>query len=85
MHPDFGSALYDYVFETDSLGMRTRIEQEAELVLALWEPRIKEIQAKADFSAGRNNGFALHISYVVRNTNSTFNVVYPFFIAEGDA
>ena len=85
MRPEFGSRLHEYVFEVDSLGVRSRIEHEAEEALNLWEPRIKDIQTKAEFSEGRNSGFVLNISYVVRNTNSTFNVVYPFFITEGGA
>ena len=83
MRPEFGSRLHEYIFEVDSLGVRSRIEHEAEEALRLWEPRITGIKTKAEFSEGRNSGFALHISYVVRNTNGTFNAVYPFFIAEG--
>ncbi|MDR1735337.1 MAG: GPW/gp25 family protein [Oscillospiraceae bacterium] len=83
MRPEFGSRLHEYVFAADSYGTRARIREAAEEALGLWEPRITNIEAEADFPQGSSGGFRLDIKYTVRSTNSPFNLVYPFFLTEG--
>lgn len=83
MRPDFGSRLYEYLFEGDGYGTRSRIKEAAEEALRLWEPRITGVEVDVDFPDGAAGGFSLDIHYIVRSTNNPFNLVYPFFLTEG--
>lgn len=82
MRPDFGSGLYDFVFEPDSYTTRSMIKKAVIDALTLWEPRIHDIEVRVDFPAGLTGGFRLDIAYVVRSTNNPFNLVFPFFLTE---
>jgi phage baseplate assembly protein W len=84
MRPDFGSRLHEYVFSGDSHGTRSRIKEAAEEALLLWEPRITGVDIEVDFPHGSAGGFTLNISYIIRSTNNPFNLVYPFFLTEGN-
>ncbi|MDR1669902.1 MAG: GPW/gp25 family protein [Oscillospiraceae bacterium] len=83
MRPEFGSRLHEYLFETDTYGTRSRIREAAEEALRLWEPRITDVEAEADFPQGSTGGFRLRIRYRVRSTNNPFNLVFPFCVTEG--
>jgi len=82
MRPDFGAGLHALVFEpinTTTLALaRHRVEQ----ALTLWEPRIDSITVKvtADPPLGK---LMIEIQYWVRMTNTFYNLVYPFYLQEG--
>lgn len=82
MRPDFGADLRALVFEpinTTTLALtRHRVEQ----ALTLWEPRIDTVtvQVTADPPSGR---LMIDIQYRVRATNTFYNLVYPFYLQEG--
>lgn len=83
MRPEFGNRLYEYLFEGDSYGTRSRIREAAEEALHLWEPRITDVEVDVEFPHGSAGGFSLNIAYTVRSTNNPFNLVHPFFLTEG--
>lgn len=83
MRPDFGAGLRALAFEplsTTTLAMaRLRTEQ----ALIAWEPRIdlREVRVYADPALpGR---MLISIDYLVRRTNTFYNLVYPFYLQEG--
>ena len=82
MRPDFGGGLQEFVFEpinTTTLAlMRHRVEE----ALITWEPRIDNItlQFTSDPRQGR---VMIEIGYRVRQTNTFYNLVYPFYLQEG--
>ena len=82
MRPEFGAGLHALVFEpinTTTLALaRHRVEQ----ALTLWEPRIDSLTVKvtADPPLGR---LMIEIQYRVRMTNTFYNLVYPFYLQEG--
>lgn len=83
MRPDFGAGLEKLVFEplnTTTLAMtRHRVEE----ALILWEPRIDNITVKV--SAVPDQGrIDIDLSYRVRATNTFYNLVYPFYLLEGE-
>lgn len=82
MRPDFGAGLNALLFEplnTTTMALaRHRVEQ----ALITWEPRIDSItvQVKADPPNGR---LMIDIRYRIRATNTFYNLVYPFYLQEG--
>lgn len=83
MRPDFGAGLRSLVFEPLSAGTATLVRHRVEEGLTAWEPRIElrgvTVQV-GDRAAGRLD---VHVAYVVRATNTFYNLVYPFYLQEG--
>jgi phage baseplate assembly protein W len=83
MRPDFGAGLNALVFEPISTTTMTLARHRVEQALITWEPRIDNIsvQVSADAPQGR---LLIDIRYRVRTTNTFYNLVYPFYLLEGE-
>jgi uncharacterized protein len=59
--------------------VRHRVEQ----ALITWEPRIDNVtvEVRAEPTRGRLN---IDVRYRVRATNTFYNLVYPFYLLEGE-
>lgn len=83
MRPDFGCRIHKYVFSTmDTLSLRL-IENAVIDALTRWEPRIELIEVKALPDPANDGRLLINIDYRVRTTNTSFNLVYPFYVNEG--
>jgi len=83
MEPAFGSTLRDRVFDSNSVALERRVEREVTEALQTWEPRIDVERVTAHAAAQQPNVLLIEIDYVVRRSNSSFNLVFPFYLAEG--
>jgi phage baseplate assembly protein W len=83
MRPDFGSGLHELVFEPLNTTTMALARHHVEQALITWEPRIDDIdvQVSADPPQGR---LLIDIHYRVRKTNTFYNLVYPFYLLEGE-
>jgi phage baseplate assembly protein W len=83
MRPDFGAGIHGLVFEPMNTTTIALVQHRVEEALVTWEPRIDEIEveAKADQARGR---LLVSIDYRVRATNTFYNLVYPFYLTEGE-
>ncbi|WP_337099673.1 GPW/gp25 family protein [Paenibacillus sp. YIM B09110] len=83
MRPDFGCGLREFVFgTTDETSLRL-ISSEVTDAIRIWEPRVKDIEVKAQLDPQHTGRVQLTVSYAVRSTNNLFNQVYPFYLEEG--
>lgn len=85
MRPDFGCAVFDHQFDVISYTVLKQMEQKVKNALVFWEPRIKDIEVVAEISDLEPQRVNINIEYVVRRTNSPYNLVYPFYTYEGMA
>lgn len=83
MRPDFGCGIRELLFETAEPFNLIRIQQEIEKALTLCEPRITEVSVQVSEDGSREGLLNISIHYVVRSTNSPYNLVYPYYINEG--
>ncbi|MBX3154838.1 MAG: GPW/gp25 family protein [Deltaproteobacteria bacterium] len=83
MEPDFGGGLRDWVFASNSPQVQRAVEGVVERALREHEPRIDVEGVRARTSPDARNVMLIEIDYVVRRTNSAFNLVYPFYLSEG--
>jgi len=83
MRPDFGAGLNALVFEPISAATIALVKHNVEQALTAWEPRIDQITVDVtiDGPIGRMD---IEIRYRVRATNIFYNLVYPFYLIEGD-
>ncbi len=84
MHPDFGCGIQEYAFESVDYTTLYSMKTEVEHALIRWEPRITNIQAEVSDERIDEGLLSIHVSYVVRATNNQYNLVYPFYISEGE-
>lgn len=84
MQPEFGCRLSEYVFETVDYTTLHSMKNEVENALIRWEPRITDIQAQVSDERIDEGLLNIHVSYVIRSTNNLYNLVYPFYISEGE-
>jgi phage baseplate assembly protein W len=83
MRPTFGAGVNDYVFQSNSFVIRTRLVAAIKSALVQWEPRIELGQVQAQPVANEPTQVLVSIEYRLRTTNELFNVVYPFYLEEG--
>lgn len=86
MVPDYGCSLDDLVFEGLNTRMRTLMEDAIASAILYHEPRIvleKVTVGSEGFVAALEGRVLIEVAYRVRATNSRFNFVFPFYVAEG--
>lgn len=82
MEPEFGSRLHEYAFEEADYTTRYSMKNEVEHALTRWEPRITDIRAEVSDDRIEEGVLLIRIQYVIRSTNSPYNLVYPFYLHE---
>lgn len=82
MRPDFGCDIHSFMFDTMDFNTLTRMEQGVREALIRWEPRIHDIEVEVRDDVKDNNAVQIDVKYRVRNTNSPYNLVFPFYLEE---
>lgn len=84
MRPDFGCGIHEFVFTSMNAVNLSLIETSVRDALTLWEPRIELINVKTGTERADEGKLFINIDYRVRVTNTEFNIVYPFYLKEGE-
>ena len=82
MLPDFGCALQDLVFKTNSAKTRHEAESIVRGALSKWEPRIDVQKVVARPDPNSPNQVRLNIDYLVRKSNNHQNMVHLLHLQE---
>ena len=82
MREDFGCELADYLYEEIDQGLMSNIENAVTTALIRHEPRIRVEVVDVRENSEKVDMLNIAIRYLVRTTNSRFNMVYPFYINE---
>ena len=82
MRPDFGCGLRRLVFEPMSAALKTLVRKEVQDALVAWEPRIDVQSVTVTEEKSIRGGLSIDIRYVIRATNTFYNLVYPFYLQE---
>lgn len=85
MRPTFGCSIHDLVYAPNNLNTASLAAHFCVEALSKWEPRIEEVEAHADPSDDDPNRLDIVIKYKVRATNTSRNLVYPFYIRRSDS
>lgn len=84
MRPDFGCGIHRYVFEPNDTGTAGLVGFAVEDALTQWEPRILLNEVNVQPDADNPAVMLIHIDYKVRETDTRFNLVYPFYLERGE-
>jgi phage baseplate assembly protein W len=83
MRPDFGVGLQALIFEPVNNTTMALVKHKVEEALITWEPRIDSIDVTVTTDPITRNSITVEIRYRVRATNTFYNLVYPFYLQEG--
>ena len=83
LRPPYGLDMHGLLFEPMTTTMKTELEDRLRTAILIYEPRIDLLTLKLDTNAQPEGRVVLVIDYAVRNTNSRFNLVYPFYLSGG--
>ena len=85
MRPDFGADLRALVFSPIGAATASLVQERVHEALVRFEPRIDvlgvDVTAPDEGRAGR---LSIEIRYRIRATNTFYNLVYPFYLLEGE-
>ena len=84
MRPDYGCGISQLLFELIDQRTVTKIRNSIADAILLYEPRINLLNVNV-FQDQHNTGLlSISIEYIIKTTNSRFNLVYPFHINEAN-
>lgn len=79
--PNFGCAIHDMVFFPINASTLGRLDHAVREALEMWEPRIDVLGVRSEPSRETAGVVTIEVHYLIRATNSRFNMVYPFYLA----
>jgi len=83
MRPDFGAGLKTLIFEPMNTTTAALAQYNVLQALTKWEPRIDSVTVNVTPQPSTGS-LQIDIRYRVRATNTFYNLVYPFYLTEGD-
>jgi phage baseplate assembly protein W len=84
MRPDFGAGLEQLVFSPLTGSTVALAEHQAKEALVRFEPRIEVLSLVGRIDPTQEGALLLELQYRVRRTDTTFNLVYPFYVERGE-
>ena len=73
------------LFEPISTTAKTVLEERIEIVLLVHESRINVLNVNIGLEQIMEGKMVIEIEYVIQATNSRFNLVYPYYLHDGNA
>ena len=84
MRPEYGCGISQLLFEPIDQRTVTKIRNSIADAILVYEPRINLLNVNV-FQDQNNTGLlSISIEYIIKTTNSRFNLVYPFHINEAN-
>jgi phage baseplate assembly protein W len=84
MRAEFGCGIHDLVFEANTEMLRNAVRDKVNRALTRWEPRVDVLDVRVETPPEARNYLLIRIDYRVRANNAFYNLVYPFFLSEGN-
>ena len=84
MLADFGCGIHDLVFAPNNKSTLASVESAVRRSLVAYEPRIDVLSIDVDTAEAQPNLLLIRVAYQIRANQATGNLVYPFYIKEGD-
>jgi uncharacterized protein len=82
LRPRYGLDMHEILFEPMSTTLKTYLEDRIRTTVLVYEPRISPLELRLDTSGQSEGRVVLVLDYVVRATNTRFNLVYPFYATD---
>ena len=83
MLPNFGCGIQDLVFAPNNQTTWGNVQHLVSDALTQWEARIDVLDVTVSAADGEANTLLIRVDYRIRSNNAFGNLVYPFYITEG--
>ncbi len=83
MRPEFGCAIWDYVFSPVNAATLGQMAHAVRQALARWEPRIEVDLVRVTPQPGPDSVVTIDIEYRITANNDRRNLVFPFYVIPG--
>ena len=80
MRPDFGCRIHELLFAPNTIDTHNLAIFYVTEALGKWEHRIN--LSSVDVASTSENAININIDYRIKDTNSFYNLVYPFYLTE---
>lgn len=84
LHPTYGLNMQELLFEPMTTTLQTLFKDRVRTNILVYEPRIEVLSLELDTALLTEGKLLLRLEYSVRATNSRFNLVYPFYLYDGN-
>jgi len=84
MYPDYGCDLRPSLFEITDNSLINYLKDIISVAVLHYEPRIILLEIDIDTNSIMDGYVFISLDYTIRTTNSRNNVVYPFYLNEGN-
>ena len=81
--PNFGSNLSDFIFQMVDAAVMADLREEISIAIAENEPRVTLKAILFDTSDIYDGKLNIELEYVINESNSLANMVFPFYLGEG--
>lgn len=81
-HQGFGSGMADFMFESGDLGILADLQEDLSNAIIEYESRVDLENINIQFEDVAMGKLKVTIEYVIRETNTRSNLVYPFYLNE---
>jgi len=83
MRPEFGCGIHDLVFSSMSTVTLGLFESRVREAIKRWESRVEILRLDVFTKEPDRGKLEINLSCQVRDTNTEFNLVFPFYLTEG--
>jgi phage baseplate assembly protein W len=63
---------------------KTLLKDRVKYAILIYEPRINLLSLELDTSAELEGRISINLEYIVRSTNSRYNLVFPFYTTDSN-
>src|SRR5215213_486576 len=85
MRPEFGSRIYDFVFDEADAATASRLAYAVREALERWEPRIDLDEVTVTVDEVNRNLLYIDVGYHIKDDNDPRNLVFPFYVIPEEA
>lgn len=82
LQPNYGCNLDEMVFESFNLTLKNFLIEMVKTAILYHEARIEPLQININDEFINEGRLLIEIDYLIRSTNSRYNMVYPYFLEE---
>lgn len=83
MQVSYGCNLDEMVFESFNLTLKNYLMEMVKTAILYYEARIEPVQVNINDQFINEGRLLIEIDYIIRATNSRYNIVYPYYLEEG--
>jgi phage baseplate assembly protein W len=83
MRPEFGCGIHDLVFSSMSTVTMGLFESRVREAINRWEARVDILKLEVFTKEPDRGKLEINLHCQIRNTNTEFNLVFPFYLTEG--